>query len=87
MKPFRRTVRYKLSYLKKKEEMLEELNVELDDEKLRRYKSNLLRHVKRMNNSRFRQVMLKYRRRGLGGPLTDYQTSPKRVCQGLTRDG
>jgi hypothetical protein len=71
MKPFRRTVKYKLSYLKKKDEMLEELNVELDDEKLRRYKSNLLRHVKRMNNSRMRQVMLNYRRRRLGGPLTD----------------
>jgi len=33
------------------EEILEELKVELADEKLRKYKSSWLRHVTRMNNS------------------------------------
>jgi len=45
MKCFRRTAVYTLFDLKRKEEILEELKVEPIDEKLRRYKSNLLRHV------------------------------------------
>jgi hypothetical protein len=51
---------------------LEDLKVEPVDEKLRRYKSNLLRHVTRMNNNRMPKVMLNYRptgKRRLGRPL------------------
>jgi hypothetical protein len=40
------------------EEVLEELKVEPIDEKLRRYKSNWLRHVTRMNNNRVSKIML-----------------------------
>jgi hypothetical protein len=42
------------------EEMLKDLNVEPADEKLRRYVSNWLRHVTRMNNNRMPKIMLKY---------------------------
>jgi hypothetical protein len=48
---------------------LEELKVESVDEKPRRYKSNWLQHLKRMNNN---MIMLNYRpngRRRLGRPL------------------
>jgi hypothetical protein len=40
------------------EEILEELEVEPIDEKLRIYKSNWLRHVTRMNNNRVSKIML-----------------------------
>jgi hypothetical protein len=46
---------------KRKEEILEELNVEPLNEKLRRYKSKLLRHVTRMNSSRMAKIMLNCR--------------------------
>jgi hypothetical protein len=37
---------------------LEELKVEPVDEKLRRYKSNWLKHVTGMNNNRMPKIML-----------------------------
>jgi len=40
---------------------LEELKVEPVDEKLRRYKSNRLRHVPRMSNNRSPKMILNYR--------------------------
>jgi hypothetical protein len=42
---FFRTAGYTLFDLKRNEEILEELEVEPVDEKLRRYNSNLLRHA------------------------------------------
>jgi hypothetical protein len=51
---------------------LEELKVKPVDEKLRTYKSNWLRQVTKMNNSRMPNVMLNYRtngRRQLGNPF------------------
>ena len=64
---------YHLFDRKMNEEMLEELKVESADEKLRKCKSNWLRHVTRMNNNRMAKIMLKYGRpngrRRLGRPL------------------
>jgi hypothetical protein len=57
---------------KSNEGILEELKVEPVEEKLRRYKSNCLQHVTRMNNNRMPKIMLTYRpngRRRLGRPL------------------
>jgi hypothetical protein len=57
---------------KRNEEILEGLKIEPVDEKLRRYKSNWPRHVKRMNNNKMTKIMLNYRpngRRRLGRPL------------------
>ena len=53
-------------------EILEGLKVEAVDEKLRRHKSNWLRHVTRMNNNKITKIMLNYGpngRRRLGRPL------------------
>jgi hypothetical protein len=50
MKFFRRTIGYTLFDHKMNEGLLEELKIESADEKLRRYKSNWLQHVTRMNN-------------------------------------
>jgi hypothetical protein len=36
----------------------------INDEKLRRYKSNWLRHATRMNNNRMPKIMLNYRPNG-----------------------
>jgi len=72
MKFLRRTAEYTLFDHKTNEEILEELRVEPDDEKLRRYKSNWLLHVTRMNNNRMPEIMMKLRlnrRRRLGRPL------------------
>jgi hypothetical protein len=54
------------------EEFLEELKVEPVDERLKKYKSNWLRHVTRMNSSRMAEIMLSCRpdgRRRLERPL------------------
>jgi hypothetical protein len=55
------------------EDVLEELKVETDDEKLRRYKSNWLRRVTRMDSNRMPKIILKFgrpsERRRLGRPL------------------
>jgi hypothetical protein len=61
MKFFRRTQGYTLFDHKRKEGILEELKVEPVDETLRRYKSNWLQHVTRMNNNRMPKIMLNYR--------------------------
>ena len=57
---------------KSNEEILEEFKVEPVDEELRRYKSNWLRHVTRLDNNRMPKIMLNYRtnrRRRLGRSL------------------
>jgi len=60
MKFFRRTAGYTILDRNRNEEILEELKVEPADENLRRYKSNWLRHVTRMNNN-MAKIMLNYR--------------------------
>ena len=87
---FRRTARYAHFYHKRNEEILEELKVETTDENLRRYKSNRLRHLIRMNNNRIPKIMLGYRpngRRRLRRHLRKLFEEVKQVHQGLTRDG
>jgi hypothetical protein len=72
MKCFRRTAWCTLFDHTRNEEILEELKAEPVDEKLRRYKSNLLRYVTRMNSSRMEKIVLNCRpngRRRLGRPL------------------
>ena len=64
MKFFRRTAGYTLFDHKRTEEVLGELIVEPVDEELRRYKSNWLQHVTRMNSNRMSNVMLNYRPNG-----------------------
>ena len=69
---FRRTVGTPFFDHKRNEYILEEMKVEPVDQELRRYKSNLLRHVTGMNSSRMAKTMLNYRtngRRRLGTPL------------------
>jgi hypothetical protein len=61
IKFFRRTAGYTLFYDKRNEEILEGLKVKPVDEIPRRYKSNCLRHVTRMNN-RIPKIMLNYRK-------------------------
>jgi len=60
MKFFRRTVEYALFDHKRNDELLEEVKVVPADEKLKRYKSNSLRHVIRRNNNRIPKIMLNY---------------------------
>jgi hypothetical protein len=71
MKIFR-TAEHTLFDHKSKEEIWEDLEVEPVDEKLRRYKSNWLQHVTKMNNNGKPKIMLDYRpngRRRRGRPL------------------
>jgi len=49
---------------KRNEEILEELRVETVDENLRRYKSNWLRHLTRLNNKRIPKIIPDYRANG-----------------------
>ena len=58
---FRRTAGYTLFDHTRSDRISEELKVEPVDENLRRYKSNWLRHVTRMNSNRMPQIMLNYR--------------------------
>jgi hypothetical protein len=64
MKYFIRTARYTLLEHKRNEQTFEEMKVGSVDEKLRRYKSNLLRYVTRMNNNSMLTIMLNYRPNG-----------------------
>jgi hypothetical protein len=60
-------------WLQSNDEILEEVKAEPADKKLRRYKSNWLRHVTRMDNNRMPKIMLNYRPNGqrhLERPLT-----------------
>jgi len=69
---FDRTAGYTLFDINRNETFLEDLKIVPVDEKLRRYKSNRLRHVTRMKNSRMAKIMLNCRtngRRQLGRPL------------------
>jgi hypothetical protein len=64
MNVFRRTARYTLWDRKRNEDILDELKVEPVDEKLRRYKSNWLRYVTRMNKNNVTKITLNYRPNG-----------------------
>jgi len=69
---FHRAAGYTLVDHERNAEILEEVKAEPVDRKLRRYKSNLLRHVTRMNSSRMANGMLNCRpigRRRLERPL------------------
>ena len=57
MKFSKRTTGCTLFDHKRNEEILEELKAEPVEEKLRRYKSNWLRHVTRMNSRRMAKIM------------------------------
>jgi hypothetical protein len=64
--------------------------VEPVDEKLRIYKSNWLRHIKRINSTRMSKIVLIMDQMGeddLEDLRRDYLTRPKPVYQGLTCDG
>ena len=68
---FIRTGKYTLFDHKRNEEILEELKVEPVDKKLRRYKSNWLQDLTRMNNNGMQKIMLNCRTNGqrrLGRP-------------------
>jgi len=59
---------------KRNEEIFKELRVKPGDEKLRRCKSNWLRHVTGMNSSRMAKIMLNCRQNGrrlLGRPFKE----------------
>jgi hypothetical protein len=57
---FGRTTGYTLFGDKRNKEILDELKVESVDKKLRRYKPNWLKHVRRMIN-KMPKIMLSYR--------------------------
>jgi hypothetical protein len=85
MKIFRRTAGDTRIDHKRNEEILEELEVEPVKENLRRYKSNWLRHVPRMNSNMMTKIMLNCRRNGrrqLGRPLKRLSDEAER---GLSR--
>ena len=71
MKVFGRTAVHILFDHKRNEDILEELKVEPDDEKLRRYKPNWVRHATGTNSNMMPKIMLNYRSniRKLGRPL------------------
>ena len=64
MKFFGRRARYNRCDHKRKGEILEELKVEPVDDRLRRYKSNWLWHLTKMNNNMMPKIMLNYRSYG-----------------------
>jgi len=89
MKIFRRAVGYIAFDRKRDEEILEDLKAEPVDEKQRRYKSNWLWHVTRMNNNRmpkFCWITEQMDEDDLKDLCRDYETIPKQVYQGLTGD-
>jgi hypothetical protein len=55
---------YTLFEHKGNKEIWEELKVEPVDEKIRKYKSNWLRHVTRINSNRKAKIMLDFRLNG-----------------------
>jgi hypothetical protein len=71
MKFLRRTAGYTLLDHKKNEDILQELNTTSVLEKIK-YRHNWMKHVHRMNNSRFPKALIEYhprRRRRPGRPL------------------
>ena len=60
MKFFRRTIGYTL-FDHKQNELSEQLKVQPVDKELRRYKSNWLQHVTKMNKNRMPKIRLNHR--------------------------
>jgi hypothetical protein len=80
MRFFKTTAGFTLFDHKRNEEILEELKGEPADKKLRRYKSDWLQHVTRMNNNRMPNIVLNYRpngRRLLERPLKRLLEEPE----------
>jgi hypothetical protein len=61
MRFFRRTTGYTPFDHERNEEISEQFKAVPVDEKLRRYKSHCLQHVKRMNNNSMTRILLNYR--------------------------
>jgi predicted Zn-dependent protease with MMP-like domain len=67
---------------RKNKEILEDLQVEPVDEKLTGYKSNWLRHVRRMNTNRMPKIVLNYRPKWM---KTTWKTFEETVRRGRNR--
>ena len=85
MKFFLRTVGDTLLDHKRNEEILEELKFGPVDEKLRRFKLNWLRRVKRMKNQRMSKIILNYRPNGRRRLRISLKTLLDEVETGLSR--
>jgi hypothetical protein len=82
--------RYTLFDHRRSEEILEEMKIEPVDEKLNRYKSNSLRHVKRINKNRMPKIMVNYKpdgHRRLGRLLKRLLDGAATGISVLNRDG
>jgi hypothetical protein len=64
MKFLRRTAGYTLLDHKKNEDILQELNTTPVLKKITKYRHNWVKHVHRMNNSRFPKTLIEYHPRG-----------------------
>jgi hypothetical protein len=64
MKFLRRTAGYTLLDHKKNEDILQELNTTPVLEKITIYRHKRVKHIHRMNNSRFPKALIEYRPRG-----------------------
>jgi hypothetical protein len=81
-KIFQKSSRAHLLDYKRNEEILEGLKLEPVDEKPRRYNSNWLGHVTRMNKNRIIKIMLNYRT-----TKTTRKTFDETIRRGLARGG
>jgi hypothetical protein len=79
MKFLRRTAGYTLLDHKKNEDVLQELNTTPILEKITKYRHNWVKHVHRMNNSRFPKALIEYHQRGRRRP----GRSLKRLLDGV----
>jgi hypothetical protein len=68
LKFLRRTAGYTLLDHKKNEDILQELNTTPVLEKITKYRHNWVKHVHRMNNSRFPKALIEYHPRGRRRP-------------------
>jgi hypothetical protein len=68
MKFLRRTAGYTLLDHNKNEDILQELNTTSVLEKITKYRHNWVKHIHRMNNSRFPKALIEYHPRGRRRP-------------------
>jgi hypothetical protein len=88
------TAAYTLLDHKKNEDILQEFNTTPVLEKITKYRHNWVKHVYRMNNSRFQKVLMEYHPRGRRRPgrplkrlLDGVQIETETGHMGLFRDG